>query len=845
MFDKFTERARKVIALARKESERYNHDYIGTEHLMLGLVKVEDGTASQVLTNLFSRMDPEVDVDRVMFELDKTIEHGTNTMSVGQMPFTPATKRAFENAMEEMKNLGHSYIGTEHLLLGLLQEEESDPVQVLLNLDIEYEAVKDEIVKILENKNSSDGEESSESSENKAVEKKSKKKTQKTPALDAFGKDLTDMARNGDLDPVIGRKDEIRRMLQILCRRRKNNPILLGEPGTGKTSVAEGFAQMIVAGQVPTKLKNKKIVVLDLALMVAGTKYRGQFEERLKTVLQEVQKAGNIILFIDEIHTMVGAGAAEGSIDAANILKPALARGEFQCIGASTLDEYRKYFEKDGALERRFQTIIIEPPTIDQAIEILQGLQPRYEEFHDVEFTDEAIKMAVEHSDRYISGRHLPDSAIDVIDESGAKAGLDDMDVEVPAITKLEKRLQEVSPLKEQAIVDEDFENAAKYRDEEVELQGKIQDLWEKEREKRGKRTVDVDGIGDTISLMTGIPNTRVGSDEAKRLLTMENDLSDKVIGQAEAVKAISKAIRRSSAGVRNPNRPMGAFLFCGPTGVGKTHICKTLAEFMFGDRDAVEQIDMSEYMEKHNVSKLIGAPPGYVGYEDQGGQLTERIRKKPYSVVLFDEVEKAHGDVMNIMLQILEEGSIKDSHGRKVSFKNTIIIMTSNVGSELYKANRQLGFAVGTEEKNFEDIQKKVMMKVEKKFRPEFLNRLDKVIAFHSLGMSELVQIVDVELQGVIGRMSEKGIKLEVHQNAKKFLIEKGYNPEMGARPLRRAIETYVEDELSEEILRGGTENIETITVSKLKTEEKLAFKFTKKKATKKKATKKKATTK
>jgi ATP-dependent Clp protease ATP-binding subunit ClpC len=816
MFDKFTDRARKVIALARQEAERLNNDYIGTEHVLMGLIKEGSGVAANILENL------NIDPDKVLFEIEKVVQPGTNMVTMGQLPFTPRTKKMLEYSLEEMRNLGHNYIGTEHLLLGLIRENDSEAAQVMLSMGIELDKVRKEVLKILGAESDPVGVGPGDTTPPISQEPTTQGKS-KTPALDAFGRDLTETARKGKLDPVVGREKEIERMLQILCRRSKNNPVLLGEAGVGKTAIVEGLAQRIITGDVPDLLANRRLIVLDLALMVAGTKYRGQFEERIKTVMAEVIKNKNIILFIDELHTLVGAGAAEGSIDASNVLKPALSRGEIQCIGATTLDEYRKYIEKDNALERRFQSIKVEPPTVDQAIKILAGLKRNYEEHHKVTYTDGALKLAVEYADRYINGRYLPDKAIDVIDESGSRLRLKNQVVS-PDLKEKDAQVRELERLKEEAVANQQFEQAASFRDKAEDLRRRIQKERENHQNEIQKRRniVDEDVIGEVISMMTGIPLTRIDKKETDRLLQMEDELKLKVIGQPEAVEAVSKAVRRSRAGIKNPKRPVGCFLFVGPTGVGKTHLAKSLAEFIFGDQEALIQLDMSEYMEKFNVSKLIGAPPGFVGYEE-GGQLTEKIRRRPYSVVLLDEIEKAHPDVFNILLQMMEEGRITDAFDRAVDFRNTIIIMTSNVGAQHFKGGL-VGFKNNSDESNFENIKKKIMGELDREFRPEFINRLDHIVAFRPLVRENIESIVHVECGTVTKRLKEKGICLRFENSALEFLIEKGYSKDFGARPLRRAIERHVEDELSEMLLRGTMLNCSEVIISH-EGEDKLKF--------------------
>ncbi len=799
MFDKFTDRARKVMALAREEARRYNHEYIGTEHILLGLVKEGSGVAATVLQNL------DIELKKVRMEIEKIVQTGPDLVSVGQLPFTPKVKKVLEYAMEEAKNLGHNYIGTEHLLLGLLREQEGVAAQVLLNLGVKLEDVREEVINLL-------GAESSQSSENQ--EREEKRGKSKTPALDSFGRDLTQQARDGELDPVIGRQDVIERVIQILCRRTKNNPVLLGEAGVGKTAIVEGLAQAIVQSSVPEILRERRIVALDLAMMVAGTKYRGQFEERIKAVMSEVRRAKNVILFVDELHTLVGAGGAEGAIDASNVLKPALSRGEIQCIGATTLDEYRKYIEKDAALERRFQTIVVEPPSKEETVEILKGLRPRYEAHHKVNITDEAIIGATELSTRYITGRFLPDKAIDVIDEASARVRLKTM-THPPDLKHLEEEITNLEKEKDEAVALQDFERAARLRDKADKLKKKKETIEKQWRERYTELTpvVDDEVVAEVVSKMTGIPLTKLESEEAKKLLHLEAELHKMVVSQEEAVRAVAKAVRRSRAGLKNPNRPVATFIFVGPSGVGKTHLAKCLAKFMFGEEDALVQIDMSEYMEKHNVSRLIGAPPGYIGYEE-GGQLTEKIRRRPYAVVLLDEIEKAHPDVFNMLLQIMEEGRLTDSFGRKVDFRNVVLIMTSNIGAEIIRGQAGMGFRKTTEEQSYEAMKEQLMKVIEKHFRPEFLNRLDNTIVFKPLTRENLDKIVHIEIAALQKRLSNYNITLNLTEEALDHLIKKGYDPTFGARPLRRAIENLVEDPLAEEILQGKFAHGATIRV-------------------------------
>ncbi|MFC1706144.1 ATP-dependent Clp protease ATP-binding subunit [Planctomycetota bacterium] len=790
MFDRFTERARRVMGLARQEAQRFNHEYIGTEHILLGLIQEGSGVAANVLRNL------DIDLDKIRREVEKIVQSGPSMVTMGQLPFTPRAKKVLELAVEEASNLGHNYIGTEHLLLGLIRENEGVAAQVLLNLGLKLDDVREEVLELL-------GADMPTESSSAPEEKKSTTKS-KTPALDAFGRDLTELAREDKLDPVIGRANEIERVMQILSRRTKNNPVLLGEPGVGKTAIVEGLAQAVVSGEIPEILRERRIVVLDLAMMVAGTKYRGQFEERIKAVMTEVRRVKNVILFIDELHTLVGAGGAEGAIDASNVLKPALSRGEVQCIGATTLDEYRKYIEKDGALERRFQTIMVNPPSKQETVEILQGLRDRYEAHHRIHYTDDALEASVELSSRYITGRFLPDKAIDVIDEAGARLRMKSM-TRPPDLKKLELQIKKLEKEKEEAVASQVFERAASIRDKADKLKKKKEQIRREWREKANESggTVDVDMICETVSKMTGVPLTRLEKGEAERLLQMEAELHKTVVSQEEAVRAISKAIRRSRSGLKDPHRPMGSFIFLGPTGVGKTLLAKGLAKFMFGEAEALVTIDMSEYMEKHNVSRLVGAPPGYVGFEE-GGQLTEKIRRRPYAVVLFDEVEKAHGDVFNMLLQIMEEGKLTDSFGRSVDFRNTIVIMTSNLGGQVLKRQASMTFSPGGDEGDYETMVKQMKEELEREFRPEFLNRVDEIIVFRSLNRNDLSKIIDIELGKVEDRLRAKGFELVLDDEAREFLIDRGYNPDYGARPLRRAIGQLIEDPLSEDLLRG-----------------------------------------
>jgi ATP-dependent Clp protease ATP-binding subunit ClpC len=819
MYERFTDRARKVMQLANQEAQRFNHEYIGTEHILLGLVKEGSGVAANVLKNL------DVDLRKIRLEVEKIVQSGPDMVTMGKLPQTPRAKKVIEYSMEEARNLNHNYVGTEHILLGLLREQEGVAAQVLMNLGLKLEEVREEVLNLLGH-----GMEPSESGEravSAGAQGAQKSGKSKTPALDSFGRDLTELARQGKLDPVIGRQNEIERVIQILSRRQKNNPVLLGEAGVGKTAIVEGFAQMVVENNVPEPLRDKRIVVLDLAMMVAGTKYRGQFEERIKAVMNEVRRAKNTILFIDELHTLVGAGGAEGAIDASNVLKPALSRGELQCIGATTLDEYRKYIEKDGALERRFQTVMVEPPSPEEAVEILRGLKDRYESHHRVTITDDGLKAAVELSTRYITGRCLPDKAIDVIDEAGARIRLKTM-VRPPDLKEIEDEIERLNQQKEEAVASQDFEKAAALRDKadkkKKEKEGLARSWKEKSQESEG--LVDGDVIAEVVSKMTGIPLTRLSKADAVRLLEMEAELKRKVISQHEAIGSIARAVRRSRSGLKNPKRPTGVFIFAGPTGVGKTLLAKSLAQFMFGDSDALIQIDMSEYMEKHNVSRLIGAPPGYVGYEE-GGQLTEKIRRRPYAVVLLDEIEKAHPDVFNMLLQVMEEGHLTDSFGRKVDFKNTIIIMTTNVGAHAVASGDAFGFGKKDEDTSYDKMKERLKHEIAREFKPEFLNRVDDIIVFRHLTRENLKSIIDIELSKVRERLTEKGITLTLSDEAKEFLIEKGSDLDYGARPLRRAIEQFVEDPLSEELLRGNFEGKNTVTVNAVTTGEQKHLSF------------------
>ena len=808
MFDRFTDRARKVMGLARQEAQRLNHEYIGTEHILLGLVQEGSGVAANVLKNL------DIDLKKIRQEVEKIVKTGPSMVTMGQLPFTPRAKKVLELALEEASNLGHNYIGTEHILLGLIKEQDGKAAKVLQNLGVKLDTVREEVLDFLGAELPANEGEKAETAGGGGNVGGTAGGKSKTPALDSFGRDLTELARDTKLDPVIGRTKEIERVIQILSRRTKNNPVLLGEAGVGKTAIVEGLAQSVIKGDVPELLLDKRIVVLDLAMMVAGTKYRGQFEERIKAVMTEVRRARNVILFIDELHTLVGAGGAEGAIDASNVLKPALSRGEVQCIGATTLDEYRKYIEKDGALERRFQTIMVEPPSKDEALEILKGLRDRYEAHHRVRYTDDALEGAVEFSTRYITGRFLPDKAIDVMDEAGARVRLTAM-TQPPDLKEIEGEISRLDKEKEESVAGQDFEMAAQLRDQAYRLRKQKEQLQEdwKEKSRNQDLVVDAEVIAETVSKMTGVPLQRLDQGEAERLLKMEDVLHETVVSQHEAIHAIAKAVRRSRSGLKDPRRPMGSFIFLGPTGVGKTHLAKQLAKFMFGTEEALIQIDMSEYMENFNASKLVGAPPGYVGYEE-GGQLTEKVRRRPYSVVLLDEVEKAHPDIFNMLLQIMEEGRLTDSFGRQIDFRNVILIMTSNIGASILKNQTGLGFQSGDDDVREDKMHSMLKSEVERFFRPEFLNRVDDLIYFKSLTRENIRGIVDIQLQDLYFRLEAKNMRLVLEPEAKDFLLDKGYSEENGARPLRRAIERYLEDPLSEEILRGNLKENSLIEV-------------------------------
>jgi len=801
----FTPRAQQVLALARKEADRFNHNFVGTEHLLLGLIKLGQGVAVNVLQKM------GLDLETVRMEVEKQVGSGPDQKVMGNIPYTPRVKKVLALAQREAKALNHTYVGTEHILLGLLREGDGVAARVLKSLDIDIELCRQEILRELD-PNFAAPEEGEQAEKPAAGEKKG---DLKTPALKAFGRDLTEIARKGEMDPVIGRKNEIERVIQILCRRTKNNPVLLGEAGVGKTAIVEGLAQEIAEGNVPEILRDKRVITLDLALMVAGTKYRGQFEERIKAVMDEIRRAKNVILFIDELHTIVGAGSAEGTMDASNIIKPALSRGEMQCVGATTLNEYRKYIEKDAALERRFQSVKVEPPSIEEAVLILKGLAPKYEEHHKVDFTDAAIESAVKLSDRYITDRYLPDKAIDLMDEAGSRARISTM-TRPPEMKALELDIEDIKGKKEQAIKSQDFEGAAAMRDKEKQAKDKLEKVlaeWRANREEK-RVVVDEDDILTVVSKWTGIPLKRMERDEAQRLLAIEEEMGKVVIGQREAVSTLCKALRRSRADLKDPRRPIGTFALLGPTGVGKTLLAKTLAEQMFGDTRALIQLDMSEYMEKFNVSRLVGSPPGYVGFEE-GGQLTEAVRRRPYSVVLFDEIEKAHPDVWNMLLQILEEGRLTDSVGRVVSFRNTIILLTSNVGSGDGRKAGPMGFGTESDEESNDKAKERIMDDAKKTFRPEFLNRLDDIVVFRSLTKPDLVEILELEIEKVAQRLKNKRLTLRLDEKAKDFLVERGFDPQYGARPMRRAVERFLEDPLAEELLRGHLHEGEPILVT------------------------------
>jgi ATP-dependent Clp protease ATP-binding subunit ClpC len=800
----FTPRAQQVLALARKEADRFHHNYVGTEHLLLGLINLGQGVAVNVLQKM------GLDLQTVRAAVEKQVGTGPESKPTGNIPYTPRVKKVLALAGKEAKALNHSYVGTEHILLGLLREGEGVAARVLKSLEVDIERCRNEILSELDPNFSGEPEEAAA-----GPGASDEKKESKTPALKAFGRDLTEMAKKGELDPVVGRKDEIRRVVQILCRRTKSNPVLIGEAGVGKTAIVEGLALEIAAGVVPEILVDKRVITLDLALMVAGTKYRGQFEERIKAVMDEIRRAKNVIIFIDELHTIVGAGAAEGAMDASNIFKPALSRGELQCIGATTLAEYRKYIEKDSALDRRFQSVKVDAPSVEDTILILKGIRSKYEDHHKVKFTDAALEVATKLSERYITARFLPDKAIDILDEAGARARIESLK-RPPEIEEMNVTIEDVCAKKEGAISGQHFEEAAKFRDEEKQLRQKQVDIieeWKKSREETNI-VVDEDDMLEVVAAWTGIPLSRMEQKESKKLLKLESHLQDEVIGQNIATEVVSKALRRSRADLKDPRRPIGSFMFLGPTGVGKTLLAKVLAEEMFGNQDAIIQIDMSEYMEKFAVSRLVGSPPGYVGYEE-GGQLTEAVRRKPYSVVLFDEIEKAHPDVVQLLLQVLEEGRLTDSLGRKIDFRNTILIMTSNVGAEILQRNTSMGFGIEDNAENeYEKIREKILDETKRVFKPEFLNRLNELVIFKSLGREDMKAIVELELRNVSSRLKAQGLVFDFSEAAKTYLIEKGYDVKYGARPLRRAIERHLEDSLAEAILGGEIKEGEVIQV-------------------------------
>jgi ATP-dependent Clp protease ATP-binding subunit ClpC len=783
MNEMFTERARKAIEYARDEAARLKHDYIGTEHLLLGLIRLGEGLAVEILQNI------GVEINELKKSIEDIVQPSGGTMQMGQLPLTARAKKTLEVSGNEARALRSKDIDTEHILLALLKDEEGVAAQVLSMYDIDYKEVYEELRNVQSGKPSAFGK---------------KRKKSKTPALDHFGRDLTELARRGKLDPIIGRDDEIERVSQILSRRKKNNPVLIGEPGVGKTAIAEGLAQRIVEGKVPQTLENRRIVTLDMASLVAGTKYRGQFEERLKAVMNEIVNSQDVIIFIDELHTIVGAGGAEGSLDASNIFKPALSRGELQCVGATTLNEYRKYIEKDGALDRRFQTVVVNPPSTDATIAILKGLRGRYEEHHKIIISDDAIEMAVKLSDRYISGRFQPDKSIDVIDEAGSRVHLNAF-TKPDLFNKLEDEIIELSKQKDASVKNQEFEKAAQLRDgiklkkEQLEQQKKD---WE---EKRSNQRIELKGddIAAVISKMTGIPLFKLEEKESRKLLRMEEDLGERIVGQAEAINAISKAIRRTRAGLKDPRKPIGSFIFLGPTGVGKTELAKALASFLFEDDDALIRIDMSEYMEKFAVSRLIGAPPGYVGYEE-GGQLTEKVRRRPYSVVLLDEIEKAHPDVYNILLQMLDDGQLTDSFGRRVDFRNTVVIMTSNMGTREAKAGKSMGFQKMDAKTDYDGMKGRIMEELRRSFNPELINRIDETIIFHSLTKENILEIIGILLKDVDKRLKDKNMIVKLTESARQFLADKGFDPNFGARPLKRAIQRYLEDPLAEELLKA-----------------------------------------
>ncbi|WNC15045.1 ATP-dependent Clp protease ATP-binding subunit [Brevibacillus brevis] len=798
MFGRFTERAQKVLALALEEAVRLGHKDIGTEHVLLGLIREGEGIAAKALQSL------GLGLDKIQSEVESLIGRGTEQSGSNYTPnYTPRAKKVIELSMDEARKLGHTYVGTEHILLGLIREGEGIAARIMNNLGVSLNKARQQVLQLLG------------SSEMMASHQPSGgNPAANTPTLDGLARDLTAIARDGGLDPVIGRQKEIERVIQVLSRRTKNNPVLIGEPGVGKTAIAEGLAQKIVNNEIPETLRDKRVMTLDMGTVVAGTKYRGEFEDRLKKIMDEIRQAGNIILFIDELHTLIGAGGAEGAIDASNILKPALARGELQCVGATTLDEYRKYIEKDAALERRFQPIQVDEPTAEDAVKILHGLRDRYEAHHRVKITDEAIEQAVKLSDRYITDRFLPDKAIDLVDEAASKVRLQSFTVP-PNLKELEGRLEEVRKEKDAAVQSQEFEEAAALRDQEQKLREELDKTKKDWKERQGQLNMEVtpEDIAQVVASWTGIPVLKLKEEEAERLLKMEDILHSRVIGQEEAVKSVSRAVRRARAGLKDPKRPVGSFIFLGPTGVGKTELARAVAETLFGDEDAMIRVDMSEYMEKHSTARLVGAPPGYVGY-DEGGQLTEKVRRKPYSVILLDEIEKAHPDVFNILLQVLDDGRLTDSKGRTVDFRNTVVIMTSNVGASMIKKNTTLGFTTGDTERKYQDMKDKVMDELKKSFRPEFLNRIDEVIVFHSLEQEHIEQIVSLMTDELRKRLREQSIDFQLTDEAKKVLAKEGFDPAYGARPLRRAIQRHIEDRLSEELLKGNISKGDTVNI-------------------------------
>jgi ATP-dependent Clp protease ATP-binding subunit ClpC len=807
LFERFTERARQVVVLAQDEARALKHNYIGTEHILLGLLREEEGLAARVLESL------DITVEEVRAQVARIVGQG-DEVTTGQIPFTPRAKKVLELALREALSLGHNYIGTEHILLGLVRENEGVAARILLDFDADAEKIRNEIIRML----SGPGRRQAGAGGGPGG-----KESKSSKLLDQFGRNFTKQAQEGKLDPVVGRQTEIERIMQILARRQKNNPVLIGEPGVGKTAIVEGLAQRISSNQVPEILKGKQIYSLDLAALVAGSKYRGEFEERLKKVMKEIQQRGDIVLFIDELHNLVGAGAAEGAIDAASILKPALARGELQTIGATTLDEYRKYLERDAALERRFQQVRVEEPSVDDSVQILRGLRDRYEAHHRVTITDDALKAAAELSDRYIQDRHLPDKAIDLIDEAASRLRIKSMSAP-PRYRELEDEIERVRKEKEASIENQEFEKAASLRDKERKLTQKKRELeeqWRSSESTEEQPQVGEEEIADIVSMWTGIPVFKLTEAESARLVRMEEELHKRVIGQEEAIVAVAKSIRRARAGIKDPKRPTGSFIFLGPSGVGKTELARTLAEFLFGDEDAMIQVDMSEYMEKHSVSRLVGSPPGYIGY-DEGGQLTEAVRRKPYSVLLLDEIEKAHPDVFNILLQILEEGKLTDAQGRRVDFRNAIVIMTSNLGAAQISKNTGFGFTVGDESGlSYDEMKGRVMGELKKVFRPELLNRIDEIIVFHKLSKEEIMSIVDLQLRRLREQMATHDVSIELTEDAKELLVDKGYDPAMGARPLRRAIQREIEDPLADFVLGRELEPGSTILVGRTRTDD------------------------